>query len=86
MPIYRGSNRAFDYAPGKKSFIYVNNFRNTEELGIYLHKVSKTYDDWVSYFQYRKQQQSIKNEIFSEYLNSIKFSKNGRDRGNLCRY
>lgn len=86
VPVYRGSNRAFDYAPGNNSFIYVNDFENTEELGIYLKKISENYADWVSYFQYRKQKQSKETELFYKYINYMKFSKNGRDRGNLCRY
>lgn len=86
VPIYRGSKRAFDFAPGENSLIFVDDFKTPEELGAYLKTISSNYSQWKSYFSYREKAVSENTSIIAKWLNYVKLSQSGRDKGNLCRF
>lgn len=86
VPIYKGPKRALEYAPGENSFVNVDDFNTPEELGHYLKDLMTNYTSWKAYFDYRSKAVSEETKNFSEWLNRMKFSLSGRNRGNLCRY
>lgn len=86
VPLYRGTKRAFDYAPGENSFIHIDDFTTPEDFGMFLKNISNDYNLWKKYFNYRLNEMPANKKLLSNWLHHMKASTNGRDKGNLCRF
>lgn len=69
LPIYLGAPNINEFAPGQNSFININDFKSPAELASYIHILDENEDQYMKYFEWKKEPYA------SKFMEKLEFQK-----------